>query len=121
MKWQRTTAKASRVMCILAHGPAPSPLHVAAHSCGKGTDGCVNPKHLRWATEKENYEDAVAHGVAARGERHGSAILTEKAVAEIREKGVKNKSELAQKFGVSVWTIYNVCSGKRWKDSYGQH
>ncbi len=48
---------AHRVMCILAHGEPPSPKHQAAHSCGNGRNGCVNPAHLRWATPKENIAD----------------------------------------------------------------
>lgn len=42
---------AHRFMCELAHGPAPSPLHEAAHSCGRGHEGCVNPQHLSWKTK----------------------------------------------------------------------
>ena len=52
---------AHRVMCILAHGEPPTSKHAAAHSCGMGHEGCVNPKHLRWATSKENAADAVMH------------------------------------------------------------
>ena len=37
---------ACRVMCGLAHGPAPTPRHETAHSCGNGVEGCINPKHL---------------------------------------------------------------------------
>src|SRR5688500_18875466 len=31
----------SRIVCAHAHGPAPSPAHEAAHSCGKGHESCV--------------------------------------------------------------------------------
>lgn len=52
---------ASRFMCIVAHGaPSPENLH-AAHSCGHGHLGCVNPKHLRWATASENALDLQIH------------------------------------------------------------
>jgi hypothetical protein len=54
--------RATRVMCKLAHGPAPTPKHHAAHSCGKGHEACINPKHLRWATPRENAADAKLHG-----------------------------------------------------------
>lgn len=48
---------AHRVMCMLEYGGPPSDKHQAAHSCGKGHLGCVNPRHLRWATAQENIKD----------------------------------------------------------------
>jgi len=57
---------ASRLMCILAHGEQPTPEHETAHSCGKGHQGCVNPKHLRWATHAENEADKLIHGTRYR-------------------------------------------------------
>src|SRR5690606_12175061 len=48
---------AYRHMCRLAHGNSPSSEHQAAHSCGKGHEGCINPNHLRWATPAENQSD----------------------------------------------------------------
>ena len=62
--------KPTRVMCEMAHGPAPTPQHEAAHSCGKGHEACINPQHLRWATPVENAADKVVHGTVLEGERH---------------------------------------------------
>lgn len=33
-------------MCELVYGKPPMPKHQAAHNCGKGNLGCINPKHL---------------------------------------------------------------------------
>lgn len=55
--YQGEVMGAHRVMCILAHGVPPGETHQAAHWCGKGADGCVNPNHLRWATPAENIAD----------------------------------------------------------------
>jgi hypothetical protein len=65
---------ASNAMCELAHGSAPSPAHEAAHSCGNGHAGCVNPSHLRWATRLENVHDAMRDGTTSRGAAHSNAI-----------------------------------------------
>lgn len=102
-----------RLLCEIKHGPPPTPKHVAAHSCGKGHLGCVNPKHLRWATGKENRHDMIAHGTAPRGQRQALAILTEESVREIRAwKGVIRGCELAKLYGVSQTTITNVQIGR---------
>jgi len=52
----------SRLACMEAHGEPPTPEHHAAHSCGRGKEGCVNPHHMRWATPKENEADKLIHG-----------------------------------------------------------
>lgn len=51
-----------RLACAHINGPPPTPKHQAAHSCGNGHLGCCNPRHLRWATTKENSKDRELHG-----------------------------------------------------------
>ena len=41
-----TLTTASRQMCLMVHGEPPSRRHEAAHSCGRGDQGCVSPAHL---------------------------------------------------------------------------
>jgi len=53
---------ASRFICMLAHGEPPTEFHEAAHTCGKGHLGCVNPRHLSWKTKIENEADKKVHG-----------------------------------------------------------
>lgn len=79
------TKQAHRVMCELAHGLPPTPLHEAAHLCGKGHLGCVNPKHLAWKTSKENKADQIGHGTRLWGERNTNARLIPAQVYFIRE------------------------------------
>ena len=107
---------ASRYMCILAHGNPPTSDHVAAHSCGNGHLGCVNPKHIRWATQKENCADIKIHGRKAGGAA-GKTKLTDEAVAEIRSSS-SSQRELAAKFGVSQPIISRVKSGHLWRPDY---
>ncbi len=107
--------KAHRFICELAHGPAPNADSVAAHSCGKGHLGCVNPRHLRWATPSENQMDRVAHGTSARGSKCVAAKLTEADVLAIRKNEERlSQKELSARYGVAVGTIGGIAQGRAW-------
>jgi len=106
---------AHRFVCIGAHGEPPTPRHEAAHLCGKGHLGCVNPRHLAWKTPKENQADKIIHGVHNRGERNGNAVLTAEKVQEIRSlKTTMPRRELAKIYGVTPQTISKVTTGTGW-------
>ena len=110
---------AHRVVCELVHGAPPSSKHEAAHSCGNGPGGCINPAHLRWATRLENDRDKLAHGTHLRGSRHGASRLTEQQVIEIRSRLAVDGAygaagPLADEFGVSHATISRVRHGVDW-------
>jgi len=114
-------ALAHRVMCEKAHGAAPTPAHESAHSCGKGHEGCVHPRHLRWATKSENAVDAMIHGTSGvidnKGENHRMAKLTEDDVRSIRRRrecGETNVS-LAKEYGVHSSCISQVTNGPNWR------
>jgi hypothetical protein len=97
------------------HGPPPTPKHQAAHLCGRGGDGCVNPHHLAWKTQAENMADKLIHDTHSRGERCSNAKLTENDVIAIRQLGKSVRhSDLALRFGVSRHTIRNVLYRKDW-------
>jgi hypothetical protein len=103
--------RASRWMCIIAHGePCDETMH-AAHNCGNPS--CVNPKHLRWATPKENANDRLIHGTHNRGERNGKTTLTDDQVREIRT-AAPNLKDLVERYGVSKGCISKIRSMKRW-------
>jgi hypothetical protein len=104
-----------RLVCEIVHGVAPSPKHEAAHSCGKGRDGCVNPRHLSWKTTKQNQEDRVEHGTSNRGTRNGSAKLTADDVRTIRAmKGRASCPSLARQFHVSTSHVARIHAGAAW-------
>lgn len=105
----------SRVVCEVMHGPAPTPRHEAAHSCGKGHLGCVTPSHLSWKTPKENQSDRLAHGTHGRGERNSRAKLSAEQVRGIRAlRGDYTQSQLSKMFGVTWRTVSAIQRRKTW-------
>lgn len=92
---------AHRFMCELIHGPAPADRPYCAHSCGKGHEGCVNPKHLSWKSVRDNLLDRREHGTV-RYNTHGKfGRLGDYEIAMIRAlKGIATQSQLAALFGV---------------------
>lgn len=97
---------ASRYVCELVNGPPPTSEHEAAHSCGKGHEGCIAPEHLSWKTSKENKADQLVHNTRSRGERNGVSKLTEVQVSEILTlKGSMTQKEIAVMFGISPGNV----------------
>jgi hypothetical protein len=113
-KYFRKYYYAHRYMCELANG-APPEGSEAAHSCGRGDQGCVNPKHLSWKTKTQNALDCKDHGTQAKHHtgRHGK--LTPEQASEIRISGMKGH-ELAKLFGVHETTISNIRTGRTRKN-----
>ena len=106
------------LICELIYGPRPSEKHESAHSCGNGANGCINPKHLRWATAKENHADKIKHGTTSKGERSNTAKLSAVQVHSIRTiHGMLGKSlgELGRQFGVSKQNIRAIVNRQTWR------
>jgi hypothetical protein len=98
----------SRLVCIEENGPPPTPEHQAAHSCGRGGDGCVTKKHMVWKTPAENTDDKKQHGT------YGQK-LDEATVREIRSlKGVVGSWRAAKRFDISVTMAKRILNGQAW-------
>lgn len=86
---------AHRHVCERAHGPAPENHH-AAHQCGNKL--CINPRHLYWATPKENAADTTKHGTWRGGGRYRQRIF------EKEREDIINSNEsilvLAERYGI---------------------
>lgn len=109
------TMFAHRLVCEAAHGPPPTQRHEAAHSCGNGHRGCVNPRHLSWKTPAENSADRVSHGVHNKGSHNAGAKLTEADVVKIMAlNGRIRQLDVARFFGVSPSTIRRIWLGLGW-------
>jgi len=104
---------AHRYMCKLVKGEPPTPEHTAAHSCGNGHGGCINPHHLDWKTQAENLEDCRQHGTLIR--HHGGnkrRIMPEEVEAIRGARGFQTQGQLAAKYGVSEGTISDIWHGR---------
>lgn len=124
-----------RLAYQLEIGPIPEGFYVC-HHCDNPP--CINPRHLFAGTAKDNFEDSVAKGRMPRhygddngsrkhpetravGERHGMAKLTVEDVRAILERLAKGERllPLANEYGVSISTISNIKTGKRWRQALG--
>lgn len=106
---------AHRYMCILKNGPPPSPNHQAAHSCGNGHLACINPHHLRWATNTENQADRAIHGTSNIGVRNPSAKINPEIASIIRSlKGIELQRVTAARYGVTRAHVAGIQSGRFW-------
>lgn len=105
---------AGRAMCILAHGEPPSGAYEAAHSCGKGHEGCVNPRHLSWKTSADNHADKLVHGTDNRGAKHPCAVISESDAERIIVRG-EPVAALAKELGIGKSMIHAIRAGKAWR------
>ena len=107
---------AHRMMCELAHGEAPTPKHEAAHRCGNGHLGCVNPQHLAWKTKDENRQESTRHGKGSRNRYGNKGALKPADVATIWDlKGKMRQVDIAAQFGVSWQVISGIYCGRHYK------
>lgn len=98
--------KAHRFMCEQVHGAPPSLEHEACHSCGKGHDGCVNPRHLSWKTRSENCLDRSRHGRWSPNHYGPRGSLNQQQRLEVLAlKGRKTQAEIGKMYGVHEDTV----------------
>jgi len=97
------------------NGPVDSELVIRHYVCNNPT--CVNPKHLKIGTQKENIDDMIT----ANRQNKDIEYLTKKQVLEIKELldlGVKIKV-IADQFNVHFQSISNIRIGKYWSHITG--
>lgn len=106
----------ARIVCERRHGPPPTPKHQAAHSCGKGHEGCANWNHLSWKTQKENEADKIGHGTArgygnSRGVKLYPAEVRE--IRRLRDLGIQGPV-IGRIFGIQRQTVYAISARRLW-------
>lgn len=78
---------------------------------------CCNVAHLSWKTTAENAADKLRDGTDARGEKHGSAVLSAPEVLEIRElyaAGGVTQRALAKQFGIGFSQVSDIVRRESW-------
>lgn len=108
------TSRAHRVSYAIHFGEIPGGMHVL-HKCDNPR--CVNPFHLRLGTHADNMADRNRKGRQARGERSGSAKMSNEQVVELlalAKLGVSS-SKLAERYGISDRHARMIVVGKKWK------
>lgn len=113
-----TRFQIGRLVCLAFHGEPSTAGLDACHRNGDPTDN--NPGNLYWGARSDNVADARRHGTIARGARHGLAKLSDDSVREMRRLrgGRTPRAVIAERFGVSLSTVRDVCRGERWKHVY---
>jgi len=107
---------AHRIICQLRHGPAPDGLPLATHTCGNGSGGCVNPRHIAWGSAQSNSDDKKRHGTFPVGEKVPRSVLTADRVREIRAMKAAGMShrKVADIIGVQHGTIQAIHERRTW-------
>lgn len=105
---------AHRVMWEFANGTKIPERMVVMHTCDNAP--CVNPSHLKLGTFAENILDRVHKNRSARmkGEKHPGSKITEADVRHIRGSSLRYP-KLAELYGVSKGTIYEIRARRSWK------
>lgn len=113
VRFNNKSGYAHRIICELAHGAPPTLKHEAAHKCGNGHLGCVNPTHLAWKTKAENRRESTAHGRGTRTRHKNGAKLSQADVAKILAlRGTMRQIDIAAQFNVSWQTISGIFCGR---------
>jgi len=108
------TVLAHRMTYEIKKGPIPNGKCVL-HKCD--TPLCVRPSHMFLGTHLDNSVDKIKKGRSRVliGESNGNSKLTYQQAQWIRNQETINPKAVAERFNVSLWTVYRVTRGKSWR------
>lgn len=101
-------AKASHEVLERSGRGRPSPSHQALHSPECNNPACVNKRHLRWGTARDNQLDRFKSGTMT------PAKLTEDQVRSIRS-STETARVLAERHNVIIGTIHDIRQNITWR------
>lgn len=95
-------------------GEIPDDLMIR-HKCDNPK--CINPEHLELGTPQDNVNDMVERGRNAKGERNGSAKLSNSDVRQIKDLLSKKYTcaEISRMYGVARTSISSIKLNKTWR------
>jgi NUMOD4 motif/HNH endonuclease len=99
------------LVLLVFKGPKPKGLE-ALHINDNKTDNSIF--NLRYGTKEENENDRQKNGRVPKGEKHGSARLTNADIKAIRASNMPG-AEIARKFGVGLPHIWAIRARRVWK------
>jgi hypothetical protein len=104
-----------RLVAAAFLGDPPSTKYVVAHN-----DGSRDNNHwanLRWATQRDNMADTVAHGTHNRGSRNGQAKIDEVCAVAIRRMVAMQvpREVAAEGFGLCRQSVDDIINCRRWR------
>lgn len=107
-----------RVVLTLTNKFTPTTRDYALHNCDNPS--CVNPKHLRWGTPKDNANDMVKRGRQnlnpPLGEAAHKSILTNRQVLRIKKMLAQGSASctISRKYKISQCAITDIKMGRTW-------
>lgn len=106
--------KVHRLVLRVFDGPAPANKPIARHLDGDPSNNSLH--NLKWGTNEANWRDRKKHGRtnSSKGEKNGTALLTNDEVREIRSLKIKRGTipKLAKRYRVRPYVIADVVNGR---------
>lgn len=114
--YEGKSTSGTRLVCMLANGPAPEGRPLALHSCGRGHLGCFNAACLYWGSPADNNRDTSLHGrwPVHRPRKDQKLSGTKVRAIRTRAKAGESQHSVARRFHVSQGLISRVIAGKVW-------